>query len=46
MKLFRTLTLTALTLAPALAAAADHPDAWVLGADTIVVIDGRVLGKP
>jgi len=32
--------------AKALAVAADHPDAWVLGADTIVVIDGRVLGKP
>ncbi len=23
-----------------------HPDAWVLGADTTVVIDGRMLGKP
>ncbi len=23
-----------------------HPQAWVLGADTIVVIDGEVLGKP
>ena len=23
-----------------------HPDSWVLGADTIVVIDGRILGKP
>ena len=23
-----------------------HPRAWVLGADTIVVIDGEVLGKP
>lgn len=23
-----------------------HPDAWVLGADTIVVIDGEILGKP
>jgi len=22
------------------------PDAWVLGADTIVIIDGEVLGKP
>jgi len=32
--------------AKALAVAADHPDAWVLGADTIVVVDGRVLGKP
>jgi septum formation protein len=23
-----------------------HPDAWVLGADTIVVVAGEVLGKP
>jgi septum formation protein len=23
-----------------------HPDAWVLGADTIVIIAGEVLGKP
>jgi septum formation protein len=23
-----------------------HPDAWVLGADTIVVIDSEILGKP
>lgn len=23
-----------------------HPDAWVIGADTAVVIDGRTLGKP
>jgi septum formation protein len=28
------------------AVAAGHPDAVVLGADTIVVIDGNVLGKP
>lgn len=26
--------------------ARQHPDAWVLGADTIVVIAGEVLGKP
>lgn len=26
--------------------AAAHPDAWVIGADTIVLIDGTVLGKP
>ncbi|MDQ1277378.1 MAG: nucleoside triphosphate pyrophosphatase [Thermodesulfobacteriota bacterium] len=26
--------------------AQNHPHAWVLGADTIVVIDGEVLGKP
>src|SRR4030042_1786297 len=24
----------------------NNPDAWVLGADTIVVIDGQILGKP
>ena len=23
-----------------------HPDSWVLGADTIVVLDGRIFGKP
>ncbi len=28
------------------AIAEQMPDAWVLGADTIVVIDGEVLGKP
>ncbi len=28
------------------AVAANHPDAVVLGADTIVVIDGNVLGQP
>ena len=28
------------------AVAAKHPDALVLGADTIVVIDGLILGKP
>ena len=22
------------------------PDSWILGADTIVIIDGRILGKP
>ena len=26
--------------------AENHPDRWVLGADTTVVIDGRILGKP
>jgi septum formation protein len=26
--------------------AAKYPDAWVLGADTIVVADGKILGKP
>ena len=30
----------------ALAIAHKYPDAWVLGADTIVVIDGLILGKP
>jgi septum formation protein len=23
-----------------------YPDAWVLGADTVVIIDGEILGKP
>lgn len=23
-----------------------NPEAWVIGADTVVVIDGRILGKP
>lgn len=32
--------------AKAQAVAALHPEAWVLGADTIVVVDGEVLGKP
>jgi septum formation protein len=32
--------------AKALAIARSHPGAWVLGADTIVIIDGEVLGKP
>jgi septum formation protein len=26
--------------------AGNHPDAWVLGADTIVVHEGEILGKP
>lgn len=30
----------------ALAVAAAHPDAVVIGADTIVVLDGEILGKP
>lgn len=30
----------------ALAIARLHTDAWVLGADTIVIIEGEVLGKP
>ena len=30
----------------ALSVALCHPDAWVLGADTIVVVAGEVLGKP
>jgi septum formation protein len=33
-------------LAGARAAASATPDAVVIGADTIVVIDGRILGKP
>jgi septum formation protein len=30
----------------ALCIARNYPDAWVLGADTIVVVAGEVLGKP
>lgn len=30
----------------ALTVASSHPDDWVLGADTIVIIAGEVLGKP
>jgi septum formation protein len=30
----------------ALAVADENPQAWVLGADTVVIIDGEVLGKP
>jgi len=30
----------------ALAVAAAHPEGWILAADTIVVLDGEVLGKP
>jgi septum formation protein len=30
----------------AIAIARKFPEAWVLGADTIVVIDGMILGKP
>jgi len=32
--------------AKARAVAAGHPGALVLGADTVVVLDGRILGKP
>ena len=35
-----------LSLNKAMAIAQKNPDAWVLGADTIVVIDGLILGKP
>jgi septum formation protein len=35
-----------LSLSKAMVIARKNPDAWVLGADTIVVIDGRILGKP
>jgi septum formation protein len=30
----------------ALFVARSHPDAWVLGADTIVLVAGEILGKP
>jgi septum formation protein len=32
--------------AKALEVAQRHPQAWVIGADTVVVIEGRILGKP
>ncbi|MGV8081837.1 MAG: Maf family protein [Syntrophales bacterium] len=35
-----------LSAAKAETLARKNPDAWVLGADTIVVIDGDILGKP
>jgi len=35
-----------LSLEKARAVADQHPDAWVLGADTIVIVDGEILGKP
>jgi septum formation protein len=35
-----------LALAKARAVAMRHPDQWVLGADTVVVLGGRILGKP
>lgn len=35
-----------LARAKALDVGSTHPEAWVLGADTIVVIDGAILGKP
>ena len=30
----------------ALVVGTSHPHAWVMGADTIVVVDGEILGKP
>lgn len=30
----------------ALVVGTNHPHAWVIGADTIVVVDGEILGKP
>ena len=35
-----------LSIDKAIIIARQYPDAWVLGADTIVVIDGLILGKP
>jgi septum formation protein len=36
----------ALSQAKAEDIAARHPHSWVIGADTIVIIDGQMLGKP
>ncbi|MFI8493215.1 Maf family protein [Peribacillus butanolivorans] len=30
----------------AAAIAADHQESWVIGSDTVVVLDGEILGKP
>ena len=35
-----------LSEAKALDVGTQHPDAWVIGADTVVYVDGMVLGKP
>ena len=35
-----------LSIDKAMVIAKKYPEAWVLGADTIVVIDGLILGKP
>ena len=35
-----------LARAKAGAVAARHPTSWVIGADQVAVIDGRILGKP
>jgi septum formation protein len=37
---------TRLAVEKAAAGAVRHPEAWVLGADTAVVLDGEILGKP
>ena len=39
-------TVQALALAKAGEIADRHPESWVIGADTVVVVEGRVLGKP
>lgn len=35
-----------LAVSKAGAVSADYPDRWVIGADSVVVVDGRVLNKP
>lgn len=35
-----------LAIAKAESATRHHPGSWVIGADTVVAIDGRILGKP
>ena len=37
---------TRMALSKALTVAADHPECWILAADTIVVINCKILGKP
>lgn len=35
-----------LAVAKAMDIARRHPESWVIGADTVVVVEGRILGKP
>ena len=35
-----------LALRKAAAVAKDHPDDWIIGSDTVVVLDGTIMGKP
>ena len=39
-------TVETLAVQKASAVSKDHPDDWVIGADTVVYLDGDILGKP